>query len=40
MSNYALKSEIPTVTNDFTDGYKDKVNSLWEDYQDALTALG
>lgn len=40
MSNYALKSEIPTVTNDFTDGYKDKVDSLWEDYQDALTALG
>ena len=40
MSRYALKSEIPTVTNDFTDGYKDKVDSLWEDYQDALTALG
>ena len=40
MSNYALKSEIPTVTNDFTDNYKDKVDSLWEDYQDAITALG
>ena len=40
MSRYALKSEIPTVTNDFTDAYKDKVDSLWEDYQDALTALG
>lgn len=40
MSNYALKSEIPTVTNDFTDAYKNKVDSLWEDYQDALTALG
>lgn len=40
MSNYALKSEIPTVTNDFTNDYKDKVDSLWEDYQDALTALG
>lgn len=40
MSNYALKSEIPTVTNDFTNDYKNKVDSLWEDYQDALTALG
>ena len=40
MSNYALKSEIPTVTNDFTDAYKNKIDSLWEDYQDALTALG
>jgi len=37
MSRYALKSEIPTVTNDFTDGYKDKVDSLWEDYQTAST---
>lgn len=33
-------NKIPTVTNDFTDDYKDKVDSLWEDYQDALTALG
>ena len=40
MSNYALKSEIPTVTNDFTNDYKNKVDSLWEDYQDAITALG
>lgn len=40
LTNYALKSEIPTVTNDFTDAYKNKVDSLWEDYQDALTALG
>lgn len=40
LTNYALKSEIPTVTNDFTDAYKDKVDSLWEDYQDAITALG
>lgn len=40
MSRYALKSEIPTVTNDFTNDYKNKVDSLWEDYQDALTALG
>lgn len=40
ISNYALKSEIPTVTNDFTNDYKDKVDSLWEDYQDAITALG
>lgn len=40
LADYALKSEIPTVTNDFTDDYKDKVDSLWEDYQDAITALG
>lgn len=40
ISNYALKSEIPTVTNDFTNDYKNKVDSLWEDYQDAITALG
>lgn len=40
LANYALKSEIPTVTNDFTDAYKDKVDTLWEDYQDAITALG
>jgi hypothetical protein len=40
LANYALKSEIPTVTNDFTDAYKGKVDSLWEDYQDAITALG
>lgn len=40
MSDYALKSEIPTVTNDFTNDYKNKVDSLWEDYQDAITALG
>ena len=40
MLNYALKSEIPTITNDFTNDYKNKVDSLWEDYQDALTALG
>ena len=40
LSNYALKSEIPTVTNDFTNDYKNKVDSLWEDYQDAITALG
>ena len=33
-------NKIPTVTNDFTDDYKNKVDSLWEDYQDALTALG
>lgn len=40
LENYALKSEIPTVTNDFTDDYKNKVDSLWDDYQDAITALG
>jgi len=40
LSAYALKSEIPTVTNDFTDAYKGKVDSLWEDYRDALVALG
>ena len=40
LSDYALKSEIPTVTNDFTDAYKGKVDSLWDDYQDAITALG
>ena len=33
-------NKIPTVTNDFTDDYKGKVDSLWEDYQDAITALG
>ena len=33
-------NKIPTVTNDFTDDYKNKVESLWEDYQDAITALG
>ena len=40
LADYALKSDIPTVTNDFTDDYKNKVDSLWEDYQDAITALG
>ena len=40
LADYALKSEIPTVTNDFTNDYKSKVDSLWEDYQDALVALG
>jgi hypothetical protein len=40
LADYALKSEIPTVTNDFTNAYKNKVDSLWEDYQDALVALG
>ena len=40
LADYALKSEIPTVTNDFTNDYKSKVDSLWEDYQDAITALG
>ena len=33
-------NKIPTVTNDSTDDYKNKVDSLWEDYQDAITALG
>ena len=40
LSAYALKTEIPTVTNDFTDAYKNKVDALWEDYQSALTAMG
>ena len=40
LSDYALKSEIPTVTNDFTDAYKDKVDTLWSDYQSAIAALG
>ena len=31
---------IPTVTNDFTDAYKNKVDALWSDYQSAMTALG
>lgn len=31
---------IPTVTNDFTDAYKNKVDALWTDYQSAMTALG
>jgi len=31
---------IPTVTNDFTDAYKAKVDTLWNDYSDALAALG
>ena len=33
-------SQVPTVTNDFTDAYKAKVDTLWEDYSDALAALG
>lgn len=36
----AVQSQIPTVTNDFTNAYKDKVDTLWADYQSALTALG
>lgn len=40
LSDYATKAEIPTVTNDFTNDYKSKVDSLWDDYQDAITALG
>ena len=40
LADYATKAEIPTVTNDFTNDYKSKVDSLWEDYQDALVALG
>lgn len=33
-------ANIPTVTNDFTNAYKDKVDTLWSDYQSALTAMG
>lgn len=29
-----------TVTADDTDAYKDKVDTLWDDYQSALTAMG
>lgn len=36
----ASPSDIPTVTNDFTDAYKGKVDALWSDYQSALTAMG
>lgn len=36
----ANPSSIPTVTNDFTDAYKNKVDTLWSDYQSALTAMG
>lgn len=36
----ANPSDIPTVTNDFTDAYKNKVDALWSDYQSALTAMG
>lgn len=36
----ANPSDIPTVTNDFTNAYKDKVDTLWTDYQSALTAMG
>jgi len=33
-------AQVPTVTNDFTDAYKAKVDALWDDYSDALAALG
>ena len=33
-------AQVPTVTNDFTDEYKSKVDDLWDDYQSAITALG
>lgn len=36
----ANPSSIPTVTNDFTDAYKNKVDALWDDYQSAIAALG
>lgn len=36
----ANPSSIPTVTNDFTDAYKNKVDTLWSDYQSALAAMG
>ena len=36
----ADEDDIPTVTNDFTDEYKSKVDTLWDDYQSAITALG
>jgi hypothetical protein len=36
----ADEEDIPTVTNDFTDAYKSKVDTLWSDYQSAITALG
>lgn len=36
----ANPSSIPTVTNDFTDAYKNKVDTLWTDYQSALAAMG
>ena len=36
----ANPSSIPTVTNDFTDAYKGKVDTLWTDYQSALSAMG
>lgn len=36
----ANPSSIPTVTNDFTDAYKNKVDALWNDYQSALTTMG
>lgn len=36
----ANPSSIPTITNDFTNAYKDKVDTLWSDYQSALTAMG
>ena len=36
----ANPSSIPTVTNDFTNEYKAKVDALWNDYQSALAAMG
>jgi hypothetical protein len=33
-------AQVPTVTNDFTNEYKSKVDDLWDDYQSALTAMG
>lgn len=36
----ANPANIPTVTNDFTDAYKGKLDALWDDYQSAITALG
>lgn len=36
----ANPSSIPTVTNDFTNAYKDKIDTLWSDYQSALAAMG
>ena len=40
LSEYALKSQIPIVTNDFTNEYKSQVDTLWNDYQSAIAALG
>lgn len=36
----ANPADIPVVTNDFTNAYKDRVDTLWGDYQSAVVALG